>query len=588
MAKIGELVINLTAGTGQFKTDITNAARHTESAVGRMSSSIKGFAGLLGVGLSASAFAGMIKGSIDAGDRLYDLSLRTQTSVASLASLKLISEQSGTDLDALGKGLNKLSVFMAENSDAAKKLGITAKDPAQAFIQFTKALEGAATPQDRAAIANKVMGKSYQELLPLMSEGSEKLREAVLASAGYADQMENFASRADMFNDRLNVMANRWDAAKVSMATFFMDLLPNSMSMDATSARMLELRDNITKLERTLGKGEAGRGRLGKWLFGSTEDFTAELAAAKAELATLAASKLKSPTKPSGGLVIGDLDDTKKITDQVEDARLQHLTTMFNLSIAARDEENEARIQGMVVALNITTAANDELIAEEKIAQDALTQIYVDGFNERQRVIKRADWWGGAKEAMRDYAESANDDFAQMSSFATSSMRTVEDAMVEAAMTGQISFQNMANAIIADLVRIAAQKAIAGVVTNLVMGGAGAGTPGAPSFVGPPAPFAKGGVFDGAAGLSAFSGSIVNKPTPFMFAAGAGIMGEAGPEAIMPLKRGADGKLGVAGGGRSVTVNNVFTLSQPADKRTQEQVASMAGASIQRALARSA
>jgi tape measure domain-containing protein len=56
-------------------------------------------------------------------------------------------------------------------------------------------------------------------------------------------------------------------------------------------------------------------------------------------------------------------------------------------------------------------------------------------------------------------------------------------------------------------------------------------------------------------------GGIVNRPTMFKFARGGtmqtGLMGEAGPEAIMPLKRGADGKLGVAatGGGSGVTVN---------------------------------
>ena len=53
-------------------------------------------------------------------------------------------------------------------------------------------------------------------------------------------------------------------------------------------------------------------------------------------------------------------------------------------------------------------------------------------------------------------------------------------------------------------------------------------------------------------------GGIVDRPMMFPFAKGIGLMGEAGPEAIMPLKRGADGKLGVAGGGgggTSVTVN---------------------------------
>lgn len=50
-------------------------------------------------------------------------------------------------------------------------------------------------------------------------------------------------------------------------------------------------------------------------------------------------------------------------------------------------------------------------------------------------------------------------------------------------------------------------------------------------------------------------GGIVDRPTLFPFAKGIGLMGEAGPEAIMPLKRGADGKLGVAGGGGGTTVN---------------------------------
>ncbi len=62
-------------------------------------------------------------------------------------------------------------------------------------------------------------------------------------------------------------------------------------------------------------------------------------------------------------------------------------------------------------------------------------------------------------------------------------------------------------------------------------------------------------------GIQPFAmGGIVNKPTLFKYADGGtgrfGLMGEAGPEAIMPLKRGRDGKLGVAGGGSTnVTVN---------------------------------
>ena len=69
--------------------------------------------------------------------------------------------------------------------------------------------------------------------------------------------------------------------------------------------------------------------------------------------------------------------------------------------------------------------------------------------------------------------------------------------------------------------------------------------------------FAKGGVF-AANGIVPFArGGVVNSPTLFPFANGVGLMGEAGPEAIMPLKRGPGGRLGVEsqGGAGNVVVN---------------------------------
>ncbi len=82
-------------------------------------------------------------------------------------------------------------------------------------------------------------------------------------------------------------------------------------------------------------------------------------------------------------------------------------------------------------------------------------------------------------------------------------------------------------------------------------------------------PFAKGGVVSGA--------------THFPMKGGAGVMGEAGPEAIMPLARGADGRLGISGGGGAVTVvMNITTPDVAGFQRSQAQIAAQAG----RALAR--
>ncbi len=86
---------------------------------------------------------------------------------------------------------------------------------------------------------------------------------------------------------------------------------------------------------------------------------------------------------------------------------------------------------------------------------------------------------------------------------------------------------------------------------------------------------AKGGVYDSPS-LSAFSNGIVRNPTMFAFAkGGAGIMGEAGPEAIMPLTRAPDGNLGVrfigGGGGQSVSSAPQVYITIDGNGNTQTQ-----------------
>jgi hypothetical protein len=99
-------------------------------------------------------------------------------------------------------------------------------------------------------------------------------------------------------------------------------------------------------------------------------------------------------------------------------------------------------------------------------------------------------------------------------------------------------------------------------------------------------PFAKGGVMAQGRVTPFARGGVVTEPTGFAMRGGRqGLMGEAGPEAIMPLVRGADGKLGVqgAGGGRGVSVvMNVTTPDVQGFQRSQGQIA----AQVSRALAR--
>lgn len=74
--------------------------------------------------------------------------------------------------------------------------------------------------------------------------------------------------------------------------------------------------------------------------------------------------------------------------------------------------------------------------------------------------------------------------------------------------------------------------------------------------------FANGGVFD-RGGVTPFArGGVVSRPTLFPFAGGTGVMGEAGPEAIMPLKRGSGGKLGVAANQNPVPIHVIVTADR--------------------------
>jgi hypothetical protein len=89
-------------------------------------------------------------------------------------------------------------------------------------------------------------------------------------------------------------------------------------------------------------------------------------------------------------------------------------------------------------------------------------------------------------------------------------------------------------------------------------------------------PFENGGSFAQGRVTPFATGGVVSNPTYFPMRGGTGLMGEAGPEAIMPLSRGANGKLGVRAEGGSKTVNVTMNISTPdvaGFKRSQSQVA---------------
>lgn len=166
----------------------------------------------------------------------------------------------------------------------------------------------------------------------------------------------------------------------------------------------------------------------------------------------------------------------------------------------------------------------------------------------------------GAIAGVQGYLDTLDDTFGQVRDAVGSAFKGMEDALVGFVTTGKLNFRSFADSVIADLLRIAVQQSITKPLGNAFAAALG-------NFL----PFAKGGVPGG--GIDAYRNQILNRPTFFAFANGGvprlGVAGEAGAEAILPLRRGRGGVLGVeASGGANVTVN---VINQAGAQVTQRE-----------------
>ncbi|EPI5311897.1 phage tail tape measure protein [Proteus mirabilis] len=145
---------------------------------------------------------------------------------------------------------------------------------------------------------------------------------------------------------------------------------------------------------------------------------------------------------------------------------------------------------------------------------------------------KRANWLKGAETAWGNYKDTALDVNTQVQNATSMVLNGFSSQLTNVLVDGEANFKDFTKSILKMLTDILIKMSL---VKGIEAMGFGFGAPVAN---------ANGGVYNSAS-LSAYSGQIVHKPTMFAFAKGAGLMGEAGPEGIFPLRRGADGKLGV-------------------------------------------
>ncbi|EAO2257189.1 phage tail tape measure protein [Salmonella enterica] len=203
---------------------------------------------------------------------------------------------------------------------------------------------------------------------------------------------------------------------------------------------------------------------------------------------------------------------------------------------------------------------------------------------------QRSDWADGMREGFANWADTASDYASQSADLVNNAMTGLVGNISDALAGNKVDWEDWAssvlqsmqkiilNAMLVDSLRSTSNSGFFSSIGGMFGAGAGAVSGSTPSGAYNSAASglqlnAKGGAY-ASASLSAYSNSIVSSPTYFAFAKGAGLMGEAGPEAIMPLTRSADGSLGVrvvgsqspaAGNGITQHITQHFTISGNGD-----------------------
>ncbi|CAI1039501.1 Phage-related minor tail protein [Serratia liquefaciens] len=275
--------------------------------------------------------------------------------------------------------------------------------------------------------------------------------------------------------------------------------------------------------------------------------------------------------------------------------------------------------------MTLSTAAYDQMVAEQQIREsfhqrrlqlnkevtDKASEQYVQQTailaSEQQRqldIVRNAaqekaaiegDYSAGLKKGMTDWAADAGNVYGQVKDVTGRTFDGMASTLTNFVTTGKASFGDFAKSVLTDLssmlIKMAMFNALKAGMSFFSPGGNDPGQ--VPMFAN-----AKGGVYSSPS-LSSYSGQVVSQPTMFAFAKGAGLMGEAGPEAIMPLKRGADGSLGVRAMGAPqqtaaapnvyITIEgggNVSTQADPGWEEFGKQIGNIAAQESQKVINR--
>jgi hypothetical protein len=225
----------------ELDTAVTKA-EGLEKAVGLSGVALGGAA--IGAGLLAGALIGLALHAASAAGGLWDLHQRTGFEVETLSALKTALENSGGEIESFQNGLivfqkntEKVNELIATHKDkndalakAYKALNIDVSSNEKALRSAFNALSRVIDPTERAALAQRLFGKSAKDVLGVIDETGgdfdaymKRLRELGVIIG------EDAAKQADAFNDSLHLVGLRLSALEQQLGSEFLPALTRGL-----------------------------------------------------------------------------------------------------------------------------------------------------------------------------------------------------------------------------------------------------------------------------------------------------------------------------------------------------------------------
>ncbi|HEJ2035448.1 TPA: phage tail tape measure protein [Pseudomonas aeruginosa] len=453
-------------------------------------------------------------------------------------------------LDALYKRAADLQAKI--DGDGAKNLEQATKNAIQAAGK-----KGIDTINTTFAAAQTQTEKLQKQLVEL-----DKARKAAMEAGGFtAEEETKFAAARKNIEQQIADIKER-EAKKRAPKTRGQNA--GVREADNTASRLLAQYDPAGQAVRTLTKEETqlqlalSRGKI------TREEYSKALAQASLNYAAAikGAQGLTAAEQYQAQLERQLLLQREQYAAQAAAVGMGGLEAeRYQQRIQLEQQSNDRVLQLQTELAQATTEKQrQELQAQIDLEREYLPkriQAQKDGYQQMDKA--RQDWLAGAASGARTWFEQIDDTASQTRSAMMRGLDGLNDELHTFVTTGKASFRSLTTSVLSDLARIAQNKFITSLISSMSGSSNGVISAIGSYFTAN----AKGGVYSSPS-LSAFSNGVYNSPQFFAFAKGAGVFGEAGPEAIMPLTRAADGSLGVraiGSGGAKSAGGNTFQIN---------------------------